>query len=873
MRHPAYTHVILSTRGKGRPKALPVADAETILSRDEDRFDAHLSIARYTPELVEHVESGNGKLKGYAGCCYPDYLPFDIDRGEHGHVVALRDAQQLAITLHERYGIREDQLRYFYSGSKGFHVLVPMVLAGDVTPSPLMPQILRRMAITIAEAAGVDVDQAIYRRLGTIRAAETQHPRTQRWKTEFTWFEFSTWTAKKLVEAASGHEPRPFDGRPHDLEPSDALSVLYARCALDADDFEARPRPEPTRQREDPVDVGAVVEVVQPFYVPGHRQPVALALAGYLAKQGVHLEDAEAVVQAVAAADEDGGEKSLTRVTASYTAYADGVDVRGWSGLRDEMTEEALADLAQLVEPSRNGAVRNGRPRPTIEIRQELNAVTNEAVAAIAARPDLAVYVRGLMLVTVGRDGSRPNHWLHRPPGSPVIMPVERARMLSILDYAAEWVKFDGRAKDTVPARPPVWVAEQVLARIEWPLPYLEAVTETPTMRHDGSILDAPGWDEATGLLFEPVPGAEWPQVPPSPTKADVRAAVEALTDPVRDFPFVAESDRAAYVAAVLSLLARHTIQGPVPMIVVRAPTPATGKSLLAEMIGYIGTGRTPAVMAMTYEREELRKRVMSLAVAGTPLVLIDNLSGSVGSDTLAAALTATEWEDRVLGLTQLVRVPLRTVWLGTGNNVAFRRTLGRRVVPIDLDARVEVPEDRTGFKYPNLTARVREQRPRLVTAGLTILRAFHVAGRPQHGGARMGSFEEWDDAIRAAVVWAGMDDPASTEEGKARGRVRAQGDDDLEGLGNLLHALTSLYPGGKPFSTAQVLTQAKEDPELQTVLDTVAAPGRGGHATPHSLGAKLRDHQGRPAGGLVLRKLTRTWRVERMSSGQGEVR
>lgn len=353
MRHPAYTHVILSTRGKGRPKALPVADAETILSRDEDRFDAHLSIARYTPELVEHVESGNGKLKGYAGCCYPDYLPFDIDRGEHGHVVALRDAQQLAITLHERYGIREDQLRYFYSGSKGFHVLVPMVLAGDVTPSPLMPQILRRMAITIAEAAGVDVDQAIYRRLGTIRAAETQHPRTQRWKTEFTWFEFSTWTAKKLVEAASGRDSRPFAWQPHDLEPSDALGELYARCALDAEDFEARPRPEPTRQREGPVDVATAVEVVRPFYIPGHRHPVSTALAGYLVKQGVRQEDAEAIVHAVASGDEDGGEKSLGRVVGTYAAYADGVDVRGWSGLRDELTEEALAELARLVEPTR----------------------------------------------------------------------------------------------------------------------------------------------------------------------------------------------------------------------------------------------------------------------------------------------------------------------------------------------------------------------------------------------------------------------------------------------------------------------------------------------------------------------------------------
>lgn len=47
---------------------------------------------------------------------------------------------------------------------------------------------------------------------------------------------------------------------------------------------------------------------------------------------------------------------------------------------------------------------------------------------------------------------------------------------------------------------------------------------------------------------------------------------------------------------------------------------------------------------------EELRKRVTVIAMAGTPLVLLDNLTSSIGSDVLAAALTATEWEDRASG-------------------------------------------------------------------------------------------------------------------------------------------------------------------------------------------------------------------------------
>ena len=506
--------------------------------------------------------------------------------------------------------------------------------------------------------------------------------------------------------------------------------------------------------------------------------------------------------------------------------------------------------------------------RPTILIRQELTVVTDKAIEAVVARPDLGVYVRGRNLVTVSRDGSGREKWLRRPSGAPVIVQIEQARMLAILDLAAEWVKWNERLQVEIPQRPPYWVATQILARLEWPYPYLEAVIETPTLRWDGSILADPGWDEDTGLLYEPMPGIEWPTIPDQPTNDDVRDAVAALVDPVRDFPFVASTDRAAYVAAVLTIVARDMIDGPTPMFPIRAPTPGTGKTLLAEVIGLIGTGREPPAMTMTYENEELRKRITSLAMEGTSLVLLDNLSGSLGSDALAAALTKTEWEDRILGASQMVRVPLRAVWLASGNNLGFRRTLGRRVVPIDLDAGIETPEDRTGFKYDDLKEHVRDARPSLVIAALTLLRGFHMDRRPRHSAPRMGSFEAWDDLVRSAIVWAGLDDPAATgDPTRGRGRVRSQADDDTERLGSLLDALSREY--SEAFTTADVIQRAGHDPELRGILD-VAAGRRGGPATAQSLGATFREAKDRPVGGLALRRKKRAWSVQRMDT-QGD--
>ncbi len=491
----------------------------------------------------------------------------------------------------------------------------------------------------------------------------------------------------------------------------------------------------------------------------------------------------------------------------------------------------------------------------TIEIRPDLTGVTDEAIDAIAAQPSLGVYVRGRQLVRVARDGSPPECWLERWPGSPVIVPMASAQVLDVLDRAAAWVKFDGRRKEYVAAIPPSWVAQQVGARLEWPLPYLEAVTETPTIRSDGSILETPGWDQASRLLYEPIPGAAtWPPVPEQPTGEDVRRGIAMLRDPLEDFPFKAESDGAAAIAVILTLLARHLIHGPVPLMAIRAPTPATGKTLLADVIGIMGTGRVPPVMTMTFESEELRKRVTSLAVEGAALILLDNVSGTLGSDTLAAALTATDWEDRILGTNTVVRVPLRVVWMVTGNNLGFRRTLGRRVIPIDLDAGVEQPEDRVGFRHADLRGHVRERRPHLVTAALTILRAFHLAGRPAHGGPRMGSFEAWDDLIRSAVIWASLADPASADPEHGRGRVRSQADDDTETLRLLLRALADAFPRGD-FTAADVVTRSRSDEDLAAALDVAAAPRRGGKPTGRSLGYAFRNAVDRPVGGLVLRR------------------
>jgi hypothetical protein len=414
------------------------------------------------------------------------------------------------------------------------------------------------------------------------------------------------------------------------------------------------------------------------------------------------------------------------------------------------------------------------RPRTVVDPndpRLEIVLSTDQPAMADAAERALArkggIFVRGRQLVHVVRDHGAPG-WLKRPKGTPVIVLIERDHLLDLLGRAAVWVAM----KNGVPmkASPPAWVAARLLARGQWNLPQLESVSDAPVFRADGSILDVEGYDERTRVIFDPC-GTTFPPVPSSPTKTDAKRALNELLEPFAEFPFVADCDRAATAAFVLSVIARAAIDGCVPMFSSQAPTPGSGKGLLVEAVAMIATGRRAPLMAPTNKDEETRKRLLAIAMESPPMVVIDNVEGALGSASLAMALTASVVTDRLLGVTRMVTASLRPVWAVTGNNVQLKGDLGRRVVPIDLDSKVEHPEDRT-FKRGNLLGYVQEHRSRLVVAALTLLRAFVVAGRPAHGLPAKGSFDAWDRLVRGALIWAGGVDPLGGVQ-----RIREQAD------------------------------------------------------------------------------------------------
>jgi putative DNA primase/helicase len=465
-------------------------------------------------------------------------------------------------------------------------------------------------------------------------------------------------------------------------------------------------------------------------------------------------------------------------------------------------------------------------PRPVIRITTTMTDVVDRGQAALLALPDAPVMFQRARSLCVIARGVTPPTWLHRPPDAPVILEASPARLRELASHAARWEKHDARKDVWVSALPPAWFVETLQGRPAWPFPVLEGIIGAPTLRPDGSVLDTPGYDVSTGLWLDSN-GTYYPTLADHPTRDDARNAVNAVHDVLQNFPFVG-SGFAAALAAVLSIVCRFTIRGCVPLFAVRSTTRGSGKGLLVDVLSIIGTGRPAPRWPQSDNDEEDRKRLLTVAMAGDATIHIDNVVKALGSPALDLALTAPSVTDRVLGKTAKVEAPLTMVWFASGNNMQFKGDTARRVVPMDLDAQMERPEERTGFAYPRLLDHVRHTRPALVSAALTIVHAYFQAGTPAQGLSPYGSFQEWSDLIRAAVVWAGDADPC-----EGRKNLEAESDPAFDRLATLLECWEACY-SNKEATVVQVL----QDVSLQATPIDMNNPANKWHELHEALSA-----------------------------------
>ncbi|MFC1902671.1 hypothetical protein ACFLX4_01195 [Chloroflexota bacterium] len=378
---------------------------------------------------------------------------------------------------------------------------------------------------------------------------------------------------------------------------------------------------------------------------------------------------------------------------------------------------------------------------------RHIREISKDSWAILTAQNDPPVlFQRGLIMVEMVQDDN----------GQPLVRVLNRPRLRGILDRVANYVRLNKKYIPT-PADPPSDVVLDMLAEAQLPLPVLRGMAAAPIFAPSGKLISSPGYDPITGYYLNFPDGLEIPHVSDCPNETEIKTARELiLNDLLVDFTFLEDADQAHAVVIMLQPFVRLLINGATPLYLVESSTPRTGKNLLTQVLAIPAAGQSPAVMTEGRDEDEWRKRITSKLMAAPQFIQIDNIRSRLDSAALSSALTALSWEDRILGESRIVTLPINCTWLATANNPRLSSEIARRTVAVRLDSPMERLWERTDFKHKNLESWTKQHRSELIRAVITLVQAWIAAGKPL-GREIIGSYESWSEVMGGVLEVAGI--------------------------------------------------------------------------------------------------------------------
>lgn len=450
-----------------------------------------------------------------------------------------------------------------------------------------------------------------------------------------------------------------------------------------------------------------------------------------------------------------------------YFEPSDGFPIGGFHCFHAHCKDRHIRELLQNLGVDVTAA----RMKPTIRIVEgEIHRIVDAAERELARSGKY--YQRGGLIAAVITD-----------PGTKEtsVKPLGKPALVSALSSIAMWERYDSRANKMIRKDPPERHCMVLADAGEYRhLPVLNGISRQPYLRLDGTVVNDAGYDAITGMYG--VFNATGFFVPDAPTKEDAEKALQKLKQLLEEFSFKSDADQSAALSALLTAAIRPSLSV-APMYHVRAPQIGSGKSFLCRLIAAFATPQFGTPTTFPHDDEECRKLLLAELMRAPAVIEFDNLTSDLAAHkSLCAALTSEFITGRILGVSKTATVSTRTLFLSSGNNVGPVQDMTRRCITISLDPVCEMPAARI-FKNPDLLSGLLRERGQYVSAALTIIRAWIVAGKPKTECKALASYSEWSDLCRQSLLWLGLSDPAQSIF------ETMMEDPDRETLGRLLTA------------------------------------------------------------------------------------
>jgi DNA primase RepB-like protein len=527
----------------------------------------------------------------------------------------------------------------------------------------------------------------------------------------------------------------------------------------------------------------------------------------------------------------------------AYFEPSESYPLGGFKCLHGHCAERRVGALHDFFKISRIEA----KHKPIILVRPgEIPRICDAAEVELAKT--LRHYQRGGMIVTISTD-----------PGTleTVVKPMSLSSLTRVLAGVAIWQSFDKRSSEWVIVDPPEKHVRVLHDSTHYQhMPVLNGIARQPYLRPDGSLMLDAGYDPVTGMFG--VFNARQFNVPDKPTKQQAEKALAELSGLLDEFTFKTEHDRAAALACIITAVTRPSLPQ-APMFHVKAPSIASGKSYLCELITAFATPQRGTPHVFPTDDEECRKLLLAELLTAPAVVEFDNLTSDlVPHKSLCTTLTAKHISGRILGQSKTAQVTTKVLFLSSGNNVDPVRDMTRRTVTITLDPACELPAARNYKKQP--VSEVRANRGHFISLALIVVRAWICAGKPKTECKTIASYSEWSNYCRQSLLWLGLPDPAACI-------FESMNDDpDRELLGEFLLEWYKHF-GSVPTLIKEVVNLLYSNDELIEIMKDIAGE-RDGSINRRRLGWWIKRHSGRIVNGLRFVKDTSAhsaakWKVE----------
>jgi hypothetical protein len=289
-----------------RNHVVPITDVPALVQSFR-RYGCYATYFFYSDEVLTYMSAQAGEstptIAGYEGKVWAPFLPIDLDHPDL--TPALEAARHLYTFFVDRWEIDPNAVQVYFSGSKGFHLLLDTRLFGKILPAKNLPVIFdsmrRHLAGELPEHLRETVDLAIKDRVRLLRLPNTVHEKSKLNKIILSLDELENLDADEICESARKIRPLIVTDETGlvsgvDVKENPTAAQFFQRIQRQVKKFTRKPfayrfrRPENLARIEFPC--AALQRIWESHIESGYRNNCAIRLASELRLLGLNEEEA-----------------------------------------------------------------------------------------------------------------------------------------------------------------------------------------------------------------------------------------------------------------------------------------------------------------------------------------------------------------------------------------------------------------------------------------------------------------------------------------------------------------------------------------------------------------------------------------------------